>query len=134
MFIVIFARNLIVFNSIDMYKGDPKTTAFRGFKRRKWPLKVSPVSVVLQLLVPRTTSTKSVISSVKIEAGQSTNSKTYPGCPGAQFSAFWILKSGRKVCAQTFHRGSKGSSRSSLNENPRTVFARFSSLGLHPVL
>ena len=28
---------------------------------------------------------------IKIDAGQSTNSKSYPGCTGTQFGAFWNL-------------------------------------------
>lgn len=62
-----------------------------GLKRRKWALKISPFLIVLQVCEPRTSSAKSMISSGKIDAEQWTNSKTYPGYPGAPFSTFCTI-------------------------------------------
>lgn len=65
-----------------------QVTGFLGFKSAKWPLKTAPFRSSLEVLESRTTSAKSVISSMKTDAVQSMNSKTYQACPGAQFKAF----------------------------------------------
>lgn len=78
------------------------TNGFLGLKTGQWSLKISSISI-FQLLQPKIISAKSVISSVKIDPAQSTNSNTYLGCPQAQLNVDFNVVDLRirKVAAHT---------------------------------